>query len=180
MDSILKSLIKAKSKDICVEVYIQERSGILVGKVQNVSEKYLLLESISPQGMNDGFILISIDEIYCVDLDTNYSRKIYKLYNLKSQKHDLVPLTEDNNFIDLLRFSKENNLIMEFDYFNYEENLSDQGFVIDIDDLCVSFRTIDNFGKVNGSKILKLENIKRLYCDGYHVRDLKLLYDLDF
>ena len=178
MNCIINFLRRAKENNLLIEISIQERSGSLVGKIQNFSENYLLLESISHQGLNDGFIVVCLQEIYCIDLETNYSKKVYQLYNLKSQNHDTVPLIDDDYFISLLQYSKSNNLITEIDYFNDAESYGDQGFITDINN-CLSMKLIDDFGKISGEKILKIENIKRLYCDGCHARDIKLLYEKD-
>ena len=176
MSSVFDTLNVAKENNCVIEVSIQESSGSLVGRVQSFSEDYLLLESISSQGFNDGFIVIRTHEIYCIDFETNYSKKISQLYNLKFQKHDLVPVVSDNFFLNLMQFAKNNNLVAEFDYFNDVESYYGQGFVLDISSF-VSIKSIDDFGKVNGTKFLKIENIKHLYCNGCHADNIKLLYE---
>lgn len=177
---IFDSLLDAKENHLCVELSLKEKSGNLVGKIQDIINGYLILESIYRDGLDDGFIVFAVDELYGVHIQTDYCKKMSRLYELKSQKHSIVPNKYDNIILNLLDFSKNNNLITEIDSTSGEDEEGNQGFVSEFNDSHLVLKTIDNYAHIDGTTVLDISSIKVLYCNGVHCRDLKLLYDARF
>lgn len=55
-----------------------------------ISESHFLLAHISPQGIYDGFIVKSLENVFEIKYDGKYEKKISNLYQLQNQSHKKV------------------------------------------------------------------------------------------
>ncbi|MEH7455181.1 hypothetical protein [Gottfriedia acidiceleris] len=77
-----EQLIKLTNTQDLVEIYndLGDVDACAVAKVLYVSDDYVILASITPNGMYDGFSLLKTDNIFQINVDSRYLRKINKLY----------------------------------------------------------------------------------------------------
>lgn len=145
----------------------------LTGWIFAYSENVVMIKHISPIGLYDGFILVQRDDIYRIDADGKYEKKIYNLYKAKKQEHPHFLIDEDL-YTSLLVFCKKQELIISIE-------LADgilSGFVDAFDDECITMTLVDNYGDSNGQTIVMNSEIVSISVDTQNEQDIKLLYRL--
>lgn len=147
----------------------------LTGYVEKFNESEILIAHISANGYYDGFILIHTDDIYRIDYDGDYEKKIEKLYHLKKQSHqpiDTFTQGEDEILYSLLDYAKNNGHIISL----YFEDSCLSGLVDSYDDNIIYLSVISDYGIKNGISIVNVDEVSMVCVDTDDEQDLKILY----
>lgn len=146
------------------------------GTVMHLSAEHLLFASIDPDGFNDGWQLIKLDDIYRIETDGAYENKIIKLHKLRAEPEQ-EPLPVDPN--DLLRticaYAAQNRILCSF-RIAYDEGDTVSGFITEISDEEILIQAVSTFGMPNGLCRLKMDSIKRIGANTSYQDSLMLLY----
>lgn len=142
----------------------------LTGFVYAYNDNELLVAHITPRGEYDGFVLNKIENLYRVDYDGNYEKKIQQLYYLKKQTHPIIQCDKNEIVVSLLEFAYENEYLVTLEL----ENDSVTGYVDDYED-CVSLQVLNDNGDKNGKCIIDINEIVTFSCDTDYEQDLKIL-----
>lgn len=145
----------------------------LTGWICASSEDVVMIQHISPRGLYDGFILVQCDDIYRIDADGKYERKMCNLYKAKKQEHPRFLIDEDL-YTSLLAFCKMQELIMSIEL--KDGTLS--GFVTEFNDECITLALVDNYGDSNGQTVVVNREIISIAADTQNEQDIKILYEL--
>ncbi len=144
----------------------------LTGFVRSCDENEILIAHINPRGEYDGFILKHLDDLYRVDCDGEYEKKIQRLYQLKEQSHPHFDCTEEGALFPLLKFAKETESLITVEL----EGDKITGFVREYADL-ISLDAVNDFGARCGTVCVEADEIVSFSCDTDNEQDLKLLSD---
>ena len=147
---------------------------ILVGYVEKFNDSEILIAHISPRGFYDGFILKHIEEIQRIDYDSDYEKKIARLYNLRGRSHTAIQTfdpKDDEIIYSLLDFAKQNDYVVSLEF--TQDSIS--GFVNGYSDDVVYIDAINDYGAENGIAIIDINEVLTVSVDTDHEQDLRLL-----
>lgn len=144
------------------------------GFVQEISDEHILINCISPFGFYDGYTIRNRANIYRIEYQNNYGKKLHKLYQIRNQKHQLITRKTDNLIADLIHFAKKENFIVSIELHNSDTD-DLQGYISNVKDTIIAIEQIDEYGKNNGKSMILLEDITKISCDSDQEIMLKLL-----
>ena len=151
---------------------------LLVGYVEKFNDTEILIAHISPHGFYDGFILKHIEDIKRIDYDSDYEKKILRLYKLRGQSHAVIQTfdSQDDEIIySLLDFAKQNDYVVSLEF--TQDSIS--GFVNGYSDDVVYLDTTNDYGVENGIAIIDINEVLTVAVDTDHEQDLRLLCKTD-
>lgn len=143
------------------------------GYVCSYNDDLIVIAHISTRGLYDGFMLYKMQDLFQLETDDEYSKKIKRLYGLKKQKHPEFPTENNDPLRTLLTFAKEKNFIVSLCL----EDSYVCGYVNDFDDVHICIDVIDDYGRADGSAEVAIIEVQRIYCDSYPEQDAKLLHE---
>lgn len=144
------------------------------GYIESYNENEIIIAHITPTGLYDGYIYEMIDNIFRIDYDSVYEKKIEKLYKLKKQKHDPIEENAENNgaiFFDILDRAMKKDLIVSLKFEDYILS----GFVTSYSDDTVTISLVDDNGVKDGTSCVNIDDVCALRLDTDYEQDLKLL-----
>jgi hypothetical protein len=152
-----------------IEIYTdKEEHTFAVGFVICSSDKELLLNLINSDGIDDGFLLININDIYCVNCETKYIENISLLSNNK--QHRLPTFLSQKGYIknldlfsEIILFLTETHIITHIKLYN---NADYYGYIETNDKDVVIIQIINEYGNRDGFSYIKIEEIAQISFDG--------------
>ncbi|PFH81720.1 hypothetical protein [Bacillus sp. AFS088145] len=169
-----EQLIKLTNTEDLVEIYndLGDVDICAVAKVLYVSDDYVILANITPNGMYDGFSLMKTDTIFQINIDSRYLRKIKKLYLTKKQTHMKLEMENKNLMEGILDFAYQNKFLILVELL---ERANVQGIIkCKVDDILV-LSVINQYGQYDGESIFKIEDITSMNIDDEERNCIKLL-----
>lgn len=161
MYQVLKKLIN--KEPVAIYNDTNDRDDSYVGFVKAVTKEEVLLYAIDVAGLSNGFMVMKIDDIFRVEEDTNYIKKIHKLYTLQDQKHEELICEKDTLTESLFHFAKTNNRVVNIDLFEEVRFFDACGLVEQTGD-SVTINQYDIFGKRDGKNHVSTEDISIVRC----------------
>lgn len=108
---------KKNKKLVSLYSNVENKDAFNVGFIVDYDSKFLLLNSISEYGKYDGILLIYIDDIFRIDIDSNYENKLLRLLNNKEITN--YKFKKIGSCIEkLFNYAKENNSIISISFFD--------------------------------------------------------------
>ncbi len=148
----------------------------LTGHIMKVTKNHVLIAHITEHGFYDGYIVKNTEDIYRVDNDGWYERKISTLYHLRNQEHNLLTKDDLNNDTDLnillLFCAKKNNKIISIEY----GDTIISGFVSNYNQNKLFLCIVDENGQINGNTIIYLDTIQTISLDTDTEQDILILH----
>lgn len=144
----------------------------LTGWIYSSSDDIVMIQHISPRGTYDGYILVQNEDIYRIDVDGEYEKKMYALYTVKQQNHPDI-LIEENLYSSLLAFCKSEQLVISVEL----EDSTLTGFVTAFDDEHITMTLLDDYGNSNGQTVVMNRLIISFAVDTEKEQDIKLLHE---
>jgi len=173
---MLEQLKSVVASNELIEIYTNEGdlSKFGVARVLKVSDEWVVLANITPQGMYDGFCLIRTNDVLRIGFKSKHIEKINKLYTVKKQKHTQYNVSQEILLFGFLEFAQGNNfivsvLLLDSEYFDV------QGYIKKIEKDLLTIEIVDNYGEIDGETQIKLEDINRMTCDDEDDYCLKIL-----
>ncbi len=144
----------------------------LTGFVHCFNDEEILIAHITPRGEYDGYILNRIEDIYRIEYNGYYEKKIGLLYSLKSQNHQLLRKNDNEYILDsLIDYAISCNKVVSLQL----QNDKITGFVVSYANGVILMNTLDNNGISDGYSSISIEEVETFACDGDYEQDLKLL-----
>lgn len=173
----MNHLLKTFKNTELLEVYTYEGDNkCLVGYILHTNEEQTLLAAIGTSGLYDGYTVLATDSIVSVATETEYLKKIEKLYKLKKQAHPTYKGDTEDLIGGALSYSKEQNYIVSLMLVDSDEYAT-TGFVNElINDEIVLISEVDSFGSIDGKRFIDIEAIEHVTIDGEDEQDRKLLF----
>lgn len=173
--NIIKSAQERKSI-ICLYTDKDDSGKFSAGYVYKTNEQFVLVEHINQFGLYDGYILKSIGDVFLVEESNKYVQKLYILSNKNGQKHNSIPINDNDLLRSLLYYAKENKFVVSIQLVN--SGFSDaQGFIKEIVGNSITISSITDFGEADGLAYFNLEDITHIICDSENEQALKILFE---
>lgn len=169
-------LLAAKTNHIPISIYTDKADTrkFSFGFIQEYSKEYVLINSITPYGLYDGYIILKREEIYRIEKEDCYGKKLHRLYSLQNQSHKLVLKKTDSWLLNLLYFANASRLAISVELLSSEYN-DLQGYVLGVEEDRVIIEQLDGYGNKDGYSVVALNDITFVYCDSDKEIALKLL-----
>lgn len=140
--------------------------------LKNTSDELLML-NISPYGKYDGFSVIRTDDIYRIEYESLYLKKIERL----TDKGEIsFPELDCGEYLtdSLMKYSMENEMIALIKIDGGADVVT--GFVSDVTDEFVCLKQISDCGEYDGMTFIGKEQISFIASDDEECRCIKKLY----
>ena len=177
----ISSLLRAKKEGFVVSIYSNwnEPEKCSVGFVEDISNDQIILKHITPHGLNDGYAIRKRDDVFRVDLNGQYEKRLLTLYNLQGQKHiNLLQNKTDkdsNLFKEALLSAQKLNMVINACIDETEAQESIVGWVKEVNNDEVVISQISFDGLDDGESIIFIANIVKINCDSLDERVMGLL-----
>jgi hypothetical protein len=177
-DDLLSCLIASyKDKEI-VLIYTnsEQTQNFSAGIVSEVFNNEVIISHYLPNGKYDGYVVKQIADIYKIETNSKYVKKIKILSEINKTKHDKLCRVKDDGFFTLLTYAYETKKVVTIELIDSGNNDA-TGFVEQINDKCCTISMIDDYGEDDGVSIFNIDDISHLSCDGDDEFVLKQLHD---
>ncbi|SHF14113.1 hypothetical protein SAMN05444392_10891 [Seinonella peptonophila] len=183
MDRYLQTFMKEsmiKENLVSVHAYGYQRDEVWTGYINLLTENQFLMKHVTEDGLEDGFILGRLDDVFQLTRNGQYEQELDQLYKLQDQQHNPFVLKSDiqksNLFREAFIAAKKNNFIVNVCFPGTEEE-EDMivGFVRDVYWNEVVTLNLTSSGTEDGESIFYLEDVVSIHCHSRDMRKLKLL-----
>lgn len=155
---------KKNKKLVSLYSNVESKDAFNVGFIVDYDSKFLLLNSISEYGKYDGILLIYIDDIFRIDIDSNYENKLLRLLNNKEITN--YKFKKIGSCIEkLFNYAKENNSIISISFFDSDYKSDVIGKVKSYNTNLVEICCYDEYGKVDGISYINISEINYASLD---------------
>lgn len=155
---------KKNKKLVSLYSNVKNKDAFNVGFIVDYDSKFLLLNSISEYGKYDGILLIYIDDIFRIDIDSNYENKLLRLLNNKEITN--YKFKKIGSCIEkLFNYAKENNSIISISFFDSDYKSDVIGKVKSYNTNLVEICCYDEYGKVDGISYINISEINYASLD---------------
>ncbi len=135
-----------------------ESDKFSVGYVYALETDTIIIINIGIHGEFDGFTLERIEDIFKIETDTLYLRKIKMLLDCDVQSQNLEITGE--LLEDILKYAKNNNHIVMIRIEGTDDSIV--GFVLKISDTIISVKQINEYGEYDGICLFYRNEINRV------------------
>lgn len=168
--NIYDFLKKSLDENLVVSVFSdrEQPEKCAVGYVASISDDQVLINHITPTGLYDGYVIRKLEDIFRIDTDGQYEKKMNQLYTLKKQMHEeFIPckVKHGNLFKAALTASQKSELIVNFCIDETEVQDSMIGFVKEVNDNEVVINQVTEYGVDDCHSVVLLDDIIKLNCD---------------
>lgn len=150
-----------------------------VGRVINFDERYVLLQSFTRLGENDGLVLLEIESLVKIVSGGKYLYKIQTLNQLR--KGTAFPTMEkrSNLITSVLETSRINKEIVSIIMTDADQFIT-TGYVTDIDEEneSVKIHGLDQYGRYAGEDVLDITEISVIVYNDIENQCIRYLHDL--
>lgn len=153
-------------------------SAFMPGFVLAATNETTLVAYVYSNGIAGGFVALRTQDIFSTMVNTQYIKRIKRLYALRRQTHEEIPQIAQDQMENLLRFAKETGKIVSI-ALEENENNEIRGLVTSIDERCVEIFQYDKDAKYDGDAIVYREDILYVRCDGMKENSIWLLLHAD-
>jgi len=169
----IKGVLKeAMSTQQLVSIHLEpsNMSSCSVGYVDALDNTKIRLQAISLEGENAGYEIRQLDEIYRVDTDTFYLRKIGFLHKNRGKIFSDIDLVHPGDNSDILfstlREAKDKKVLVIFVIlWTCDPDDSIIGYVESITPETVQILSIDDYGRNDGFIVVNLKEIIAADCN---------------
>lgn len=170
LDDLLKSALQ-EQKIVSIYRDPEDSGKCFTGFVGAIDEDEVLIYHLTPSGMYDGYILVNRDDIFQVDYDGRYEKKIEFLSKVKKQSHEEIEIAEEGILHSLLSFAQEKGFMT---YIGFEDS-SLTGLIRNFDDKEICLDVFTNYGESDGISAVSVDAIEEISVDSVEEQDILLL-----
>ncbi len=150
-----------------------------VGYVVGVSDEFVAIADLRPNGEWGGISIFEIDRIFKIELKSKYVRAIEMLnrkYSIPQWSQELF--VDEDLFIALFEFAKNNGRMVTVGLISSEYD-GIVGFIEDIRDGIVQMQAIDEYGDMDGSALFNINDVAYASIDSKDERKCEELFSIN-
>ena len=172
-------IAEAKPKKECLEFYSNEEkpTNFLCGYPLEVSKDAMIVASMAPNGMYDGYIYLEKSSIFRIGINTRYIKNIEQLYSFHKQTHKAIGCKNDLLARSLLEFARREGYMVSVELFHLEVK-DICGFVqtCSQDEVVIQLFNLD--GEEDGTAVFCYETISAISCDTEDEIKMRLIHEI--
>ncbi len=174
-----KYLIQAKKNNQLVSIRTNEENAdkFSVGYVLGINEETINIKAINPKGFSDGVFCIQTKDLYGIDLDDKYIKKLE--VRVKGSKEIYTDISApsffsdgDVNFSKILLKAQENQQLI---HINFYRDLGLYGFIKELNDEEFLIEVYNDQGEYDGISVFLVEDIQNINWDDEDIRVIEIL-----
>ena len=154
----------ACGREIMASIYASEENanGHLTGIITECKEPFFVIKHMTPEGEYDGYFLVMLDDVWRIEINGPYERKIEALYRLKNQTHREWTFLEGDYLQQVYEYSA---------FVSVEtESKEYQGILKQIGKEFICLSAANDDGSPDGIKYIRRETIMSIGVDGKEER----------
>lgn len=175
---MIKNLINCYKGKKTTSVYCDssDRQKHYTGYIAEMNDREILIAHISNNGHYDGYVVRRVEDIYRIDYDGEYEKRIELLYKGRGQSHSIVFTTEGHEslFFATLNVAQQDKLVTSL-------ILDDDcrcGFIKGYDNDVVCLYALSDNGEEDGISVVRMAEISAIEIDTDYEQNLKLLWGM--
>jgi len=178
-NNIVLALRKAKKNNHIVSLHSDpfDQSKCTVGYVDQIDDIWIRIKAISTEGENAGYEIRLLANIFRIDVNGAYEKKIeYLRKNTGNifRKVDLVSTIEENGILlATLKEAQERKMVITL--WTKDENDSIIGLIDQVNDNTVKILSIDDYGREDGFILICISEIDSVDCDSRKCQIIRFL-----
>lgn len=163
--NLFKNILnQSKEQNSYISIYTNQEdiNKFSMGIVANFDDDFILLKKVSPEGNYDGFSIVLVEYIYCIEFDDNYLKKIELTI-----KDDIAKIqtNEQKLLSDNFRFDYTIGLCLKQQYLTSIDLIYGRGFVgyikeFDGENIIIS--NIDDNHNPDGFSFFRVSEIEKI------------------
>ena len=171
--------VQENNKLITIRTNTDDADKFNVGYILNFNDEFVTVKSINAQGLPFGVFTIKISDIYGVDMNDNYLRKLeLKMLNLKTVFADTPsPSFYADPIIDFRKILLNAKSQLQMINVNFYRDLGIYGFVKEVGEEEFMLDVFNTDGIYDGVSVYLIEDIKNIYWDDEDIRMINLLIE---
>ena len=125
MKEFTRELETSKIYTIYAEDIEYENEDFIIGFIAAIDGSDIVIACVDKEGENNGFLLLDIGDIYRVDFDSSYEKKIETLYHDKKQYHEKFGFStgEDPLREYFIEWAYDNNKTVTVSFFETDSSV---------------------------------------------------------
>lgn len=173
------ALKKAKRSGHIVSVHSDpsNQASCAVGYVDQIDDTWIRLKAISIDGENAGYEIRSLDDIFRIDINGAYEKKIGYLRKNTGKifrEVDLsAPIETDGILLSTLKEAQKKKMVITI--WTEDEDDSIVGSIDHINENTVKILSIDDYGKEDGFILISIDEIVSVDCNSRKCQIIKFL-----
>ncbi|MDF1494829.1 hypothetical protein [Caproiciproducens sp. CPB-2] len=177
-DNLLTCLAVLNRDKEIVLIYTnaEQTQNFSAGVISEIFDNEVIISHYLPNGKYDGYVVKQISNIYKIETDSKYVKKIKILGKINKTKYDQLCRVQGSGFLTLLTYAHETKKVVTVELINSGNNDA-TGFVQQINDKYCIILMLDEYGENDGVSMFNIEDISHLSCDGDDEIVLKQLHD---
>lgn len=180
--NIKELLSRCNKENLLVSIYTNriEPDKFSVGFIEAISNEQILLKHVTEHGLYDGYAVRKLSDVFRVDVNGLYEKRLLKLYQIQNQKHPEKflknKISKDSNlFYETLIAAYQDKMVVNICIDETEMQESIIGWVNSIKDMEITVSKISYEGFDDGDSIFDLNDIIKINCDSDDERVIGLL-----
>lgn len=161
MYEFLKKINKS-GKLVSIYADVNDSDSYISGYVLCFDQEHLLLKNISSLGKYNGIVCLEIDHIFKIEYDTILLSIIDE--KVLDEEKKIEDFRFKNVLVEFLDYIKRNEIVCSIELID-SLNVDAIGIVKQIEDSYVIINTINEIGVYEGTIVLLIDKIKRIWSD---------------
>lgn len=145
----------------CIYADSNDTSKFHFGTIIAVLENEVAIQMISPDGENDGIIVIGINNINRIETNSQYVEKMKKLYVSRSMPINELQIVDESIIKSVLLFAFKEKQVVSIELL--DSGCYDVvGIIKTIDAVECSIKQFDEYGYVDGNACFRIRDITKM------------------
>jgi hypothetical protein len=179
----LSHLNRSIKENVMISVFSNENEPdkCSTGFIETISDEQFVMKHVTPNGKYDGYAIRKLDDIFRIDFNGDYERRLSLLYNLQNQSHRdffVGKVKKENNlFSEALLASQKTNIVVNVCIDETESQEDIVGFVKRVKGSEVVISRVSFEGSDDGESIFTIKDIVKMNIDAEDERMFTVLFN---
>jgi hypothetical protein len=160
-------LAKEKNKLVSIRSSQEGDDKFSVGTILGINDATINIKAINPKGLPDGIFTIQTKDLYGIDINDMYIRKLELRANESKEIYKDMPapsfFSEDN--IDIRRILVKANEVRQLIHLNFYRDMGLYGFIIELNNDEFVIEVYTENGNYDGKSVYLIDDIKNINWD---------------
>lgn len=174
-----KYLNKAKEKNklVGIRTNIENADKFSVGYILGLNDETISIKAINPQGLPDGIFTIQTKDLYGIDLDDIYIRKLeIREKNYKKIFSDIqAPSFFSDIDVNLSKILLKAKDLRQLININFYRDIGLYGFINEMNKEEFVIEVYNNEGEYDGTSVFLIEDVKNIIWDDEDIRLIDIM-----
>lgn len=163
ISEILKSLAN-NGKLTLVYTNMASTEKFSAGIITGVFINDFIIEHFTSFGQYDGYIVKKIDDVFRLETESKYVKKLENLIQHYKNRHDPIEYKLSSGALNVINYAKKQNKVISITLFD-NEDVDLSGYVEKFNDELIWINALDSYGEEDGKCIVRVDDITFLSCD---------------